>query len=638
MLNDFTLPALPYITAFENQMIRFYAVAFLCIIAFLLLICSIIRLAIRSKQKRKQRSDAWASALTAVMLLATLISIIAAVLCCYSYITSDMPPAPVETVPQTVPTTAVPTAVPTVPAGNTEPATEATTAPTEPPRVFAPHCTQNSDPANWGIKWEIIVDDALVESYSRPDPISFGDAEEYYTFEGVSTFRGNNYRNDPTYGTAKIVNEELSYRWLMHNGSLDGWPGCGWTGQPQVVKWDPEVKKTMTNMYDSAKENDKLVEVIYGTLDGYIYFFDLADGSWTRDPIYIGMTMKGSGSIDPRGYPILYVGSGCVLNGSKPRMYIVSLIDGSILWEGGQNDPLAPRYWTGFDSAPLVDAETDTLIWPGENGLLYTIKLNTNYDAATGGLSVAPNHIVAARYTADRISNGEYWVGMEDSICIVDHYMYIADNAGFFFCVDINTMELIWAQDIKDDTNASPVFEWGADGNGYLYIAPSLHWTADGSWGKVSLYKLDAQTGEIIWEKPYECGTIEDLSGGVQSTPVLGRPGTNLEGLVIFSISYTPDISSGILVALNTDTGEVVWENEMYTYAWSSPVAVYTDNGLGYILITTFLGDMYLLDGENGVRLDYYDLQSHVESSPVVYNNYVVIGTRSCEIVGFELS
>lgn len=628
---------MPFITAFENLQLKFYAVVFLCTVAVILLVCTIIRLVLRSKNKSGRKPDRLSSALTGVLIAAALVSSCAAAVCCYAYITMAAPIVPdAPAVPQTTVAT-IPAPSASVPP-TTEAPTEATTEPTEPPRVFAPHATASSDPANWGIKWEVIVDDELVESYSRPDPIYFGEDAEYYTLEGISTFRGNNYRNDPTYGSAKITDETLSHLWTMHNGSLDGWPGCGWTGQPQVVKWDPEVKATMTNMYEDARKDSNLVEVIYGTLDGYVYFFDLADGSWTRDPVYIGMNMKGSGSIDPRGYPLLYVGSGCVIDGYKPRMYIVSLIDGSILWEGGQNDPLAPRYWTGFDSAPLVDAETDTLIWPGENGLLYTIKLNTSYDAAAGKISVAPNNIVAARYSANRINDSEYWVGMEDSICVVDHYMYIADNAGFFFCVDINTMELIWAQDIKDDTNATPVFEWGEDGNGYLYIAPSLHWTTYGSWGQISLYKLDAQTGEIIWEKPYECGTIEDLSGGVQSTPVLGRPGTNMEGLIIFSISYTPSMSSGILVALDTETGEVVWENEMYSYAWSSPVAFYTDNGLGYILITTFLGDMYLLDGENGVRLDYYDLESHVESSPVVYNNYVVIGTRSCEIVGLKLS
>lgn len=58
-----------------------------------------------------------------------------------------------------------------------------------------------------------------------------------------------------------------------------------------------------------AVEQEDLVEVIYAALDGYIYFLDLDTGEPTRDALWLGYTFKGSGSLDPRGYPILYVGS-----------------------------------------------------------------------------------------------------------------------------------------------------------------------------------------------------------------------------------------------------------------------------------------------------------------------------------------
>ena len=622
--------------------LQFYALIVLGVIALILTVAAIVRLCLRhGKIKRckasgKNAPGGVSKLLTVVLCIAAVISLAVTGLC--GYILYGAMQEPVE--PQ-VPTTeaTVPTTQATIPPTTeaTQPTTEPTTVPTEPEVVFAPHHTANSDPANWDITWEIISGDEIVQNYTREEPITFGEAEEYTTLEGVTTFRGNNFRSDPTYGTANLANETVSYLWSAYNGALDGWPGCGWTGQPQIIKWDDETKAIM-NLYDSAKEKEDLVEVIYGTLDGYIYFFDLEDGTRTRDPIYVGMVMKGSGTLDPRGFPLLYVGSGTVLNGVKPRMYIISLIDSTILDESGANDSWAPRYWSGFDSAPLVDAETDTLIWPGENGLLYTIKLNTNYDAAAGTISVDPGTPVMVRYSTDRSNNETYWVGMEDSVCMVENFLYVADNSGMVFCVDINTMELIWAQDIKDDTNASPVFEWGEDGNGYIYIAPSLHWTANGSWGEISLYKLDAQTGEIVWEVPYECGTIEDLSGGVQSTPVIGRVGSDLEGLVVFSISYTPNMSTGILVALDTETGETVWEKEMGSYAWSSPVAVYNKDNKGYIIMPTFEGTLLLIDGATGETVDAVDLGSHTEASAVVYESTVVIGTRGCTIYGLELS
>ena len=43
-----------------------------------------------------------------------------------------------------------------------------------------------------------------------------------------------------------------------------------------------------------------------------------------------------------------------------------------------------------YDAAPLVDAESDTLIYPGENGVVYFIKLGTNYDPDAGTIASAP--------------------------------------------------------------------------------------------------------------------------------------------------------------------------------------------------------------------------------------------------------
>ena len=73
---------------------------------------------------------------------------------------------------------------------------------------------------------------------------------------------------------------------------------------------------------------------------------------------------------------------------------LIDLSKGDILYEHGADDTDALRTdnknWSAYDSAPLVDAETDTLIWPGENGLIYVIKLNTQYDKEAGTISVSP--------------------------------------------------------------------------------------------------------------------------------------------------------------------------------------------------------------------------------------------------------
>ena len=63
-------------------------------------------------------------------------------------------------------------------------------------------------------------------------------------------------------------------------------------------------------MYDWAKQAETLVEVVYPAMDGYIYFLELETGKPTRDSLNLGFTFKGTGTLDPRGYPLLYVGSG----------------------------------------------------------------------------------------------------------------------------------------------------------------------------------------------------------------------------------------------------------------------------------------------------------------------------------------
>ncbi len=519
-----------------------------------------------------------------------------------------------------------------------DPTESSVTEPTEDLRLnFHPTGSKDADPANFSVTWEIMEGQESIEHYSRPDPICFELDSEYFALPGIATFRGNNYRDNAVYGTAKIEQETMGVAWSHSIGSLNKWGGCAWTGQPLLVQWDDETKYIMQNMYSSKKEKDGLVEVIYATLDGYIHFYDLDNGSQTRDPINMGMNFKGAGALDPRGYPLLYVGSGLYLNGKAPRMFVVSLIDGKILYEYGHEDDFAIRDWTAFDSSPLVDAESDTLIWPGESGVLYTIKLNTEYDKEAGTISVNPDEPVKTRYTSWYSEEDDRYLGYEASSVIVDHYLYISENGGLFHCVDLNTMELVWTQDTKDDSNSSPLFEWGDDGRGYLYTAPSLHWTAEGHDGSISIYKLDASTGEILWEYEKDCVRYDDIAGGVQSSPLIGRENSNISGLIIYSIGRTPSAYRGVLVALDKDTGEKIWEISSGNYAWSSPIALYTDDGHAYIYLCNASGVSRLIDGSTGEVLATLNFGQTVEASPVAFGNMLVIGSREA-VYGIKVS
>ena len=538
---------------------------------------------------------------------------------------------PVATEPSgTTPPSTAPSTEPPVTEPSTEATTEATTEPTteatEPP--FEAYFTENSDPANWNHLWEVLVGDQVVENYQREDPIFF-DSGDYFALPGVASFRGGNYRGDGSYGTADISEGTMETIWKMSVGYLNEqeWNGCGWTGQPLVVQWDEQTRQHM-NLYEEKKNKDGLVEVIYAKMDGWVHFFDIEDGSYTRDPLFLGMEFKGSGALDPRGYPILYVGSGLEINKKYQAMFIVNLLDCTIMEKFSCFDASTYRWWFGADSSPLVDAETDTILWPCESGIFYTFKLNSQYDPVAGTLSVDPDEPVKTRYLHDYRTVEDRHLGYESSAVVVDHYAYLGDNAGMLHCVDLNTMELVWAQDLIDDVNSTPLFDWGADGNGYLYIAPSLDYSGGGHKNTLPICKIDARTGEIIWKHEMECVTEDGVSGGALASPLLGRPGTDIENLVIYSMGRSPGAWNGQVVALDKETGEVVWQFQTHSYIWSSPIALYTEEGKSYIFQADQRGQCYLLDGATGALLDDLKLGNPVEASPVAFGDKIVLGTR----------
>lgn len=496
---------------------------------------------------------------------------------------------------------------------------------------FKPHSVDGTEPERLISSTAIMVDGEVVEEYESDYEINFDLPERYTELEGIVTFRGDNFRSGAAYGTASVSSKTLTKVWSKSTSGLsdsDGiyWSGSGWTGQPLIVKWPEATRKNISAMYDWAREKEGLVEVIYATLDGHVYFYELTSGEYTRDPLNLGFNYKGAGALDPRGYPILYVGSGVDSVNGRSRVKVVNLIDNSVMFEFGHNETFANRGWHMFDSSPLVSAETDQLIYPGENGILYIIHLNTKYNEQTGELSVDPDNIVKWKYNGVR-SGSRYWLGVESSAAIINNYIFLADNGGNLMCLDLNTLKLVWVQDVLDDTNCSPVVDV-EDGHPYIYISTSFHygWRSY-STAEIPIFKIDAETGEIVWRTDYTCYTVQDLSGGVQGTIAVGK--NKLSDMIFVPVARTPGASSGTLAALEKDTGEVIWEKETSMYSWSSPVDFYDADGNGYLLYCNSGFNMFLIDGKTGEQLDYMNLGGNIEASPAMYGNYAVVGTRA---------
>jgi len=485
--------------------------------------------------------------------------------------------------------------------------------------------------------WHFLDNDIVISDVENPG-ISFGPAESYTGVEGVTTFRGNHYRNSAAFGTRKVTEKKLELVWTKDIGSVSAngsyWPGVGWTGQPLIIHWDEDIRKLM-NVKPEYKNTD-LVEVIYPTLDGNIYFLNLEDGKPTRDPIYIGYPTKGTGMIDPRGYPILYTGQGLNQNGDNfahHKFRIFSLIDQTEIFSITGTTPEAFRLWGAFDPSPLLHKETDTLIQPGENGILYRIKMNTYFNRETGELSINPE---VTKYRYKGVFNDN--IGFENSPVFYKNYLYLADNGGLLQCIDINTLEPVWIANVEDDTDATMVLEETNEGV-FLYTGNEVDLRATGgqqpAYADCQLRKFNALTGELIWEKSYRCIYQNGVNGGLLSTPVIGK--NDISDIIIFNICKTNDWKSGKMVALDKKTGKEVWVKDLENYSWSSPVDFLSEDGKTYMIFCDYAGKMHLMDPSNGEILDTISVGLNVEASPAIYNDMVVVGTYAKKIYGIRI-
>lgn len=471
--------------------------------------------------------------------------------------------------------------------------------------------TAATAPAALGLQTELQQNGETLASFNRTYPISFPSGGAYTSLAGLTAFRGNNYRDTAHLGTVEKSVARLDEGWSFDMGAALTENTAA--GQPVIIQWDADLRRMM-NLYDGKKSKDNLTEVIFPATDGKLYFLDLSDGSATRDPIDMGFSVNGSAAADPRGYPLLYVGQGG--NGSGPAyMNIYSLIDGQLLYRCGaeQQDAFAYRSsYQRFDASPLIASDADTLVWPGENGILYTIRLNSDFDRAAGTVSVSPDEPVKYRYTASQYADDTQisgqtsrLYGFQSSPAAWKNYLFAADNGGLMQCIDLNTMTPVYAQDLGGSTDAALLFERTEEG-AFLY---SGSYSADSS---AHIRKLNAVSGEVIWQK--------DLGGSVWASPVLGTG--ILDGMVFFSVSGT---SGGQLIAFNKSTGDIAWQYSLEYAGTSSPAALYTADGNGYILQCDGGGKLVVLDGKTGQEAANISLGGKTQGSPAIFGDIAVM-------------
>ena len=494
------------------------------------------------------------------------------------------------------------------------------------------------------ISWQVFNQDSIpLTDYSAPQPVSWGDPSDYTSIPGVLAWRGNNARTAPTYGQANLTEKKMSIAWTHNIGAVAAegsyFPGAGWTGQPLLVNW-PQATKAAMGLSAAQTADPSFTEVIYPVFDGHVYRLDLATGQETKPPMEGQWGFKGTGSIDPRGYPLLYAGQGLNQDGARsgPFEYrIFDLIQNKQVAHISGTDEVSgrkdPTGWGAFDSSALVDAHTDTLVEPGENGVIYQAKLNASFDPAAKTVSVDPS-ITKMTYRHPYA----FQYGIESSTSAWKNLMYAGDNDGNLICWDATTLQIVWARQLSfgNDSDTTPTL--GVEnGRPYLYTGTSVAESGVQRQGQVAhLVKVDGLTGDVVWDHTVPTMFDFHVKGGVLATSLLGKG--EVGDLVFYNVGRTTAPSEGTLLALDRVTGAVAWSRSLSKYSWSSPVLVSGTDGHQYGVFGDSDGVLHLFNPVDGRDYSTLSLGKNIEASVAVYNNMLVVASYNQKIYGIKLS
>ena len=463
-------------------------------------------------------------------------------------------------------------------ASESVPTTSAVPAATAPPPISAP--------------------DTTTTSTTQPRVAAVGDP--YGSVTGLTMFRGNPTRS--WYGTGPLPDSAPVAVWAypespmcgrsVANGESRLWCGTGWTGQPVV--WE---------------RPDGVTELIFGAYDKAVHFVDAATGLDTRAPFPTGDIIKGSVTLDPDGFPLLYTGS----RDNKLRIIALDREPVEEVWSLDAS-AVAGRWNNDWDGNPVV---VDGVLYEGgENSWFFAIDLNRSLES--GQVAVSPEILVQTPgWTDELISEVGGNVSIENSPLVADDRVYFANSGGRIVGLDITDVRsgeapVVFDYWAGDDIDATLV----ADSDGMIYAAIELERRNDRSAEVGQLIKLDPFTdGEpLVWG--VDVPPIEPGDGGIWATPALG------DGY-LYVTTHTGD-----LLTVDTASGRVTDRQDVAPHAWSSPVLIDGD-----LLVATCetaeLRRYDLTDPSRPALLwGVVSAAGCIESTPAVWDGTIYVGSR----------
>ena len=284
-----------------------------------------------------------------------------------------------------------------------------------------------------------------------------------------------------------------------------------------------------------------------------------------------------------------------------------------------------------FETSALIDRTSDCVVTAGTNGMLYLINLNSEFDWKAGYYASKPTTIVMTSKTK---SEKAAQTAVESSVAMYDKYVFYADMGGVLRCVDTNVLTPVWAVETGDSVMAAVALDLNGEDGLDLYTANMLN---NRKKGDAQVRRYDALSGREIWtvEIGVQKDTKNKTDSGFKASPVIGEYG--LSELVYFTVTGLNDegrsrLGAGpetkaALIALDKETGRICWSLELSDRSESSPMAVYDEDGRGWIIQCAWDGTIVAVDGLTGKVVSELKVEGNIEASPAAYNGIMVIGT-----------
>ncbi|MCB1028080.1 MAG: hypothetical protein KDB24_09990, partial [Microthrixaceae bacterium] len=186
-----------------------------------------------------------------------------------------------------------------------------------------------------------------------------------------------------------------------------------------------------------AERSDGRTWAVTAGADGRVGFTDAATGEELLAPLATSRALRGTPTLDPDGYPLLYVG------GDDGELRVVALDRGNrpeVLWSL-RSSSISPSQWgTDWVGSSLVRG--DLLLAAGGNSNLHVIRLNRSIDA-TGKVRVAPELVAALPTWDEELAGvlGDRETGVDASIALDGHTAWVANGGGLLTGWDLAPLD-----------------------------------------------------------------------------------------------------------------------------------------------------------------------------------------------------